>query len=1159
MRISSVLTAGAVGLALVVPLSLQADTYSDGTYKWGYSTWYDSDTNQEKAYLYSVERVDGKKISGALAFPATVTVTATNELGWTEETYNAESDEWENKWNQTRARKVETRSIPVTQISGCSFQYREEGIDWALSQQDPLITSVAIPEGVEYVAGLVSEVLTNVTSVAFPSTLKFVVSSFGWCDKLASVSLPADCFVENAFFGTAWAKAMGDFFIVNKTLVAYQGTATDVVVPGGVFVIGACAFSAYSSNFEGDPANGALTNLTSVVLPKTLEEISVEAFCGCEKLAKIDIPATVSRLGDFAFEDTALTAITLPAKLGEIGEYAFYHTPISSLAIPHGVIDLYGTCAGMTNLVSVSLPAKAEYMSDTFWGCRKLSSVTIPDGVKDLSSTFGDCGSLTALDIPASVKAVYGAFEGCTNLTSVTGGAGLTTVGGENPFDSDCPLYKNAPDGFRVLGPVAYGFKGEVPENLVVPGTIKYVDFDFPNGTPVKSITLSDGVESVRDYCSFDCSPELETVNLGNTVTNLGYWAFSECSKLAKVTGGAGLKRGVSAFADTKLMYDAEEALCSDDAGADKPFALLRLGSSGVVYGYSGKVPAGEFRIPDDVTELEFWSYEDSVTNVTAISGGASLTALALNYWSGVKRLDVAGPVESISVGNMAALTDVVLSNSSMDYLDGFNNCTNLVNVAIRLNPPHYDEYGDYSAPEVYSTAFRRCDKLQTVKLSVPGYQIAGWETFFSTGREIFPNDASTFKYIGYRSEFNTEPGDYVGWNSYPLRAKLTKVALTEDSLTPFDPAVKSSYAGILYDADGKFAGTFEVAVTKASATKDGTATVKITPINGKKESIKGTVDANGNGQGALAGLHFGANGLTGSLAAPKNSSTFSLVGVADATKAASKSEEVQLLNSFKGKTWGVYQYGLLESASAFANGYAAFTITMGTKGKAKIAGVLPNGTRVSINAKMLVGLDSCMIPVVFARSKESFGFVLWVGKDGKALDLTDTTDWLGKESSKVFFTQAWDASAFGNALTPAVDPVVMVSARDLPDAIAGSALVDYLPTYETFTDNNGRWVFAKAPKIAYKQGVFDEAKYAADVAAGKTNNSGLKLSYTKKTGAFKGSFKVYTLDPAGRLKKVAATVNGVMINGIGYGSALIKKVGTMPIVIGNENLAVEE
>ena len=34
------------------------------------------------------------------------------------------------------------------------------------------------------------------------------------------------------------------------------------------------------------------------------------------------------------------------------------------------------------------------------------------------------------------------------------------------------------------------------------------------------------------------------------------------------------------------------------------------------------------------------------------------------------------------------------------------------------------------------------------------------------------------------------------------------------------------------------------------------------------------------------------------------------------------------------------------------------------------------------------------------------------------------------------------------------------------------------------------------------------------------------------------------------KLKKVSATVNGVVVDGVGYGSAVIKKVGTMPVVI---------
>ena len=51
------------------------------------------------------------------------------------------------------------------------------------------------------------------------------------------------------------------------------------------------------------------------------------------------------------------------------------------------------------------------------------------------------------------------------------------------------------------------------------------------------------------------------------------------------------------------------------------------------------------------------------------------------------------------------------------------------------------------------------------------------------------------------------------------------------------------------------------------------------------------------------------------------------------------------------------------------------------------------------------------------------------------------------------------------------------------------------------------------------------------------------------KNCTFKGSFSAYALS-GGKLKKVKVTVSGVVLGRKGYGTASIKKVGSVPISI---------
>ena len=57
------------------------------------------------------------------------------------------------------------------------------------------------------------------------------------------------------------------------------------------------------------------------------------------------------------------------------------------------------------------------------------------------------------------------------------------------------------------------------------------------------------------------------------------------------------------------------------------------------------------------------------------------------------------------------------------------------------------------------------------------------------------------------------------------------------------------------------------------------------------------------------------------------------------------------------------------------------------------------------------------------------------------------------------------------------------------------------------------------------------------------TNLSGLRLTYQPKSSTFKGSFKIWTLDPVkAKLKAVTASVTGIVVNGQGYGEVRVKK-----------------
>ena len=96
------------------------------------------------------------------------------------------------------------------------------------------------------------------------------------------------------------------------------------------------------------------------------------------------------------------------------------------------------------------------------------------------------------------------------------------------------------------------------------------------------------------------------------------------------------------------------------------------------------------------------------------------------------------------------------------------------------------------------------------------------------------------------------------------------------------------------------------------------------------------------------------------------------------------------------------------------------------------------------------------------------------------------------------------------------------------------------------YIKNGTRFSVDKAAVLKYKK---VDGAYVLDGKDDpkKPNLSGLKLTYTSKTGAFKGSFYVYAVKAGAKagakptLKKYSAKISGVVVNGTGYGVVTVK------------------
>ena len=253
-------------------------------------------------------------------------------------------------------------------------------------------------------------------------------SAFGNCQVLTSIEIPYNItsIGKNAFAGCSRLKGItvhgdnpsyssqdGILYNKDKTelICVPQRISGAITIPDGVMVIRDRAFE-------------ACLYLTSVEIPDTVTTIGEYAFARCY-FRNIVIPDSVTSIGEGAFVNSwFLTEITLPfvgaSKDGSVN---------TCLGYIFGGIDNTSVPQSLTSVIIHG--DTTSIGSYAFSGCGNLTSVTIGDGVTSIEyNAFSGCDSLTSIEIPDSVTSIGSkAFSGCNSLTNVTIGGGLTNIG----------------------------------------------------------------------------------------------------------------------------------------------------------------------------------------------------------------------------------------------------------------------------------------------------------------------------------------------------------------------------------------------------------------------------------------------------------------------------------------------------------------------------------------------------------------------------------------------------------------------------------------------------------------------------------------------------------------------------------------------------------
>lgn len=491
-----------------------------------------------------------------------------------------------------------------------------------------------------------------------------------------------------------------------------------------------------------DVAGPYFTNcpkLKTLTIANNVTSIMPNAFYGLSGLNEVNIPDSVTSIGEYALGGSALTELSLPKLDDALGKLfsnvrttgsvavtqetadgeAVYYIPKTLVTVTVGGNSIpQGAFMNCSSIQSMTCTGDAIELGDKAFFNTGISQFITPNVFKVGQAAFQNCTKLTEVELGDLTELNAYMFKNCDKLASLVAGLPTNLTAIPNGLFDGCAALTafDIPSTVNTIGERAFAGCSAITALSIPSAVVAIGEYAFA-GTAISDITLPENITAISAG-TFDGCALLTAITIPNSVGSIGDNAFSGCASLGTaISGGSLTTIGANAFKD-----------CANLTVATLPGSYTVL-SSGV---FDGCAKLSNLTIATNISEVE----SRALANCAKIDtfDFSKLTDIGDEAFIGCTSLTIVTfPTALISIGKAAFSGCTSLTTVRLDC--ALVTCTATQAEPLFLNCPALSTVEIGSAvSEIPAYMFAGCTGIKSVALTSAALTKIGEGAFMNTG-----------------------------------------------------------------------------------------------------------------------------------------------------------------------------------------------------------------------------------------------------------------------------------------------------------------------------------------------------------------------------------------------------------------------------------------